>query len=145
MGLSILLILFMTGRSSRSFGKRVAKGAYALYGITSYLSDFMSYSRLLALGLATGVISQVFNMMASMVANMLVSKGMGGTIAGAVLMAIICVIGHAFNLGISLIGCYVHTNRLQYIEFFGKFYEGGGREYTPLSANTKFFKFREEK
>lgn len=143
--LGILMILFMSGRSSSSFGKRIAKGAYALYGVTSYLSDFMSYSRLLALGLATGVISQVFNMMASMMAKKLISMGSAGTAAGAVVMLIICLGGHLFNLGISLIGCYVHTNRLQYIEFFGKFYEGGGREYEPLSANTKYFKFKEEK
>lgn len=132
-----VVILFMNGRSSRNFLIRIMKGAYALYGITSYLSDFVSYSRLLALALATGVISQVFNQMAVMVGSS------GGV--GIVLLIIVCIIGHAFNIGISLIGCYVHTSRLQYVEFFGKFYEGGGEAFAPLSANTKHFKFKEEK
>ncbi|MBQ9993953.1 MAG: V-type ATP synthase subunit I, partial [Clostridia bacterium] len=113
----------------------VLKGAYNLYGATSYLSDVLSYSRLLALGLATGVISQVVNQMAVMVS---------GGVIGKVFMLLVLLIGHAFNIGISLIGCYVHTCRLQYIEFFGKFYEGGGREFKPFAANTKHFKFKEE-
>ncbi len=143
-GISVVLVLLMNARGTKSVGKRLLKGAYALYGVTGYLSDFMSYSRLLALALATGVISQVFNKMASMVGGGLSGSGAVGTVIGGILMVVICIIGHAFNLGISLIGCYVHTNRLQYIEFFGKFFEGGGREYKPLTANTKFFKFKEE-
>ncbi len=134
---SVVGILIMNGRSSKNIFKRLAKGAYALYGVTSYLSDIMSYSRILALGLATGVISQVFNQMGSMV-------GSAGGVVGAIGMAVVCLIGHAFNIGISLIGCYVHTCRLQYIEFFGKFYEGGGKKFEPLSVNTKFFKLKEE-
>jgi len=134
---SVVGILVMNGRSSKNLFKRLAKGAYALYGVTSYLSDIMSYSRILALGLATGVISQVFNQMGAMVG------GIGGVL-GVLGMTVVCIIGHAFNIGISLIGCYVHTCRLQYIEFFGKFYEGGGKEFEPLSVNTKFFKFKEE-
>lgn len=134
---SVAAILFMNGRSSKNFIVRIMKGAYALYGVTSYISDFMSYSRILALGLATGVISQVFNQMGAM-------AGGSGSVFGIIFMVIICLIGHAFNIGISLIGCYVHTCRLQYVEFFGKFYEGGGREFTPLAANNKYFKFKEE-
>lgn len=132
----LLVILIFAGRSSKSIGKRVLKGAYALYNATGYLSDFLSYSRLLALGLATGVISQVFNTIGTM---------FGGGIFGAVMLVIVGLIGHALNIGISLIGCYVHTCRLQYVEFFGKFYEGGGREFRPFSAKTKSFKFKEEK
>ncbi|MBP3414993.1 MAG: V-type ATP synthase subunit I [Clostridia bacterium] len=135
--LSVAVILFMNGRSSKNFIVRIMKGAYALYGITSYLSDFMSYSRILALGLATGVISQVFNQMGSM-------AGGSGSVFGIIFMILICLVGHAFNIGISLIGCYVHTCRLQYVEFFGKFYEGGGEDFTPLASNTKHFKFKEE-
>lgn len=132
---SVLVILFMNGRSSKSPFKRLLKGAYALYGVTSYLGDFMSYSRLLALGLATGVISQVFNTIGSM---------FGGGVLGAVIMVIVGVIGHTLNIAISLIGCYVHDCRLQYVEFFGKFYEGGGRPFVPLTANTKYFRFKED-
>ncbi len=131
----VALILFLSGRS-KSPGKTLLKGAYNLYGATSYLSDFLSYSRILALALATGVISQVFNTIGSM---------FGGGAVGAVIMVIVCIIGHILNILISLIGCYVHTCRLQYVEFFGKFYEGGGREFKPFSAKTQTFKFKEEK
>ena len=116
-------------------GKRLAKGAYSLYGVTSWLSDILSYSRLLALGLATGVIATVFNKMGSM---------FGSGIVGAVIFTIVFVIGHTLNLGINALGAYVHTNRLQFVEFFGKFFEGGAREFTPFAAHTKNYKFKEE-
>lgn len=135
MAAGLVLILFLSGRSKSPI-KTLLKGAYNLYGATSYLSDFLSYSRILALALATGVISQVFNTIGSM---------FGGGTVGAVIMVIVCLIGHILNILISLIGCYVHTCRLQYVEFFGKFYEGGGREFKPFSAKTKTFKFEEEK
>ena len=103
---------------------------YELYNVTGYLSDILSYSRLLALGLATGVIANVFNKMGSM---------MGGGVLGAVLFTVIFVIGHTMNIGINLLGAYVHTNRLQFVEFFGKFYEGGGRKFSPFRAETRYF------
>ncbi len=131
----VAIILLLSGRSKNP-AKSLLKGAYNLYGAMNYLSDFLSYSRILALALATTVISQVFNTIASM---------FGGGVVGAVIMVIICTIGHILNILISLIGCYVHTCRLQYVEFFGKFYEGGGREFKPFSAKTKTFKFEEEK
>ncbi len=131
----LIMVLFLSGRSKNPV-KSLIKGAYNLYGAMNYLSDFLSYSRILALALATSVISQVFNTIGSM---------FGGGVTGAIIMVIVCVIGHILNILISLIGCYVHTCRLQYVEFFGKFYEGGGREFKPFSAKTKTFKFEEEK
>ncbi len=131
----LIMVLLLSGRSKNPL-KSLLKGAYNLYGATNYLSDFLSYSRILALALATGVISQVFNTIGSM---------FGGGVTGAIVMVIVCAIGHILNILISLIGCYVHTCRLQYVEFFGKFYEGGGREFKPFSAKTKTFKFEEEK
>ncbi|MEG2381108.1 MAG: V-type ATP synthase subunit I [Oscillospiraceae bacterium] len=128
-------IILFAGRSSKNPAKRVAKGAYELYNVTGYLSDILSYSRLLALGLATGVIAEVFNKMGSM---------FGGGIIGAIAFLIIFIIGHTLNIGINLLGAYVHTNRLQFVEFFGKFYEGGGEKYSPYSVNTKYYKFKEE-
>ncbi len=128
-------IILFGGRSSKNPAKRFAKGLYELYGITSYLSDILSYSRLLALGLATGVIAQVFNQMGSM---------FGSGVVGFILFCIVFIIGHTLNMGINLLGAYVHTNRLQFVEFFGKFYEGGGEKFKPFSANTKYFKFKEE-
>lgn len=131
-------IIATNGRESKHPFKRFLKGAYALYGISSYLSDVLSYSRLLALGLATGVIATVINTMAAM------AGGIGGII-GFIIFAVICVFGHLLNLGINALGAYVHTNRLQYVEFFGKFYEGGGRAFTPFSQRSKYFKFKESK
>ncbi len=128
-------IILTDGRSSKNIFKRLAKGLYGLYNVTGYLSDILSYSRLLALGLATGVIAQVFNKMGSM---------LGGGVVGFILFMIVFIIGHTMNIGINLLGAYVHTNRLQFVEFFGKFYEGGGEKYAPFSAKTKYFKIRED-
>lgn len=132
-------ILFTAGRDSKNPFKRLAKGAYGLYNVTGYLSDILSYSRLLALGLATGVIGTVFNQMASMLAGI-----DGGGIIGAILYIVVFLIGHGLNFGINVLGAYVHTNRLQFVEFFGKFYNGGGRKFTPYKINTKNYKIKEE-
>lgn len=133
-GLGALGIVLFTARSG-GVGKRIAKGAYALYGVTSWLSDILSYSRLLALGLATGVIATVFNKMGTMFGNGFI---------GAVVFIIIFAVGHTLNIFVNLLGAYVHTNRLQFVEFFGKFYEGGGRPFKPFAANTKYYKFKSE-
>lgn len=128
-------IVLTAGRSSKNPFKRFAKGLYELYNVTGYLSDILSYSRLLALGLATGVIAQVFNKIGSMG---------GRTFYGIPLFIVVFIVGHSINLGINLLGAYVHTNRLQFVEFFGKFYEGGGRKYEPFSENTKYYKIKED-
>ena len=130
-----LLILFTAGRESKSPFKRLLKGLYGLYGVTGYLSDILSYSRLLALGLATGVIAQVFNKMGTMAGN--------GPV-GIVLFIVVFIVGHTMNIAINLLGAYVHTNRLQFVEFFGKFYEGGGRKFSPFFVNTKYFNVTED-
>lgn len=128
-------ILLMSGRSHKNPVLRIALGAYDIYGITSWLSDVLSYSRLLALGLATGVIAQVVNQMGSMA---------GSSIFGTILFIVVFIIGHIFNLAINLLGAYVHTNRLQYVEFFNKFYEGGGRAFRPFRQNTKYIEIKED-
>ena len=63
---------------------------------------------------------------------------------GAILFILVFVIGHALNLAINAMGAYVHTNRLQFVEFFGKFYEGGGRKFNPFGEHTKYFKVEED-
>lgn len=109
---------------------RILLGVYEVYNITiGWLSDTLSYSRLLALGLATGVIAQVFNQLGTM---------FGGGVLGAILFIVVFLIGHVFNLAINVLGAYVHTCRLQYVEFFGKFYEGGGKKFEPFFADTKY-------
>ena len=131
-GIGAAGIVLFGGRDAANIGVRIGKGAYALYGVTSYLSDILSYSRLLALGLATGVISSVFNSMAAMVAT--------PPVIGVVLFILIVVVGHTLNLAINALGAYVHTNRLEYVEFFSKFYDGGGKPFTPFEEKTKYFK-----
>ncbi len=136
--ISAIGIILTGGRESRNWFKRILKGLYALYGITGYLSDVLSYSRLLALGLATSVIATVFNKMGSMVAT-----GLGGGVVGFVIFLVIFIIGHLLNLAINALGAYVHSNRLHYVEFFGKFYEGGGRPFEPFMEKTKYYKVQE--
>lgn len=126
-------IILTAGRESKNPGKRLLKGFYGLYGVTSYLNDIMSYSRLLALGIATGVIGSVFNMLGTM---------FGGGVLGVIFFIPIFVVGHLLNFGINILGAYVHTTRLQYVEFFNKFFEGGGRKFQPFAEKTKFYQVK---
>ena len=133
----MVVILLMSGRANKNWGLRIALGAYDIYGVTGWLSDALSYSRLLALGLATGVIASVINTMAAMV-------GEGKGIIGLIIFFIIFIIGSVLNFAINLLGAYVHTNRLQYVEFFGKFYDGGGEPFEPFETKTKYIEFNKE-
>jgi V/A-type H+-transporting ATPase subunit I len=101
-----------------------------LYNVSGYLSDILSYSRLLGLGMATGIIANVINIVAMMVFQL--------PVIGPIGAVLILVGGHLFNLFISVVGSYVHCSRLQYVEFFGKFYEGGGRAFAPFAPETKY-------
>lgn len=132
--LCALGIILTSGRESRGF-KRILKGLYGLYNVSGWLSDVLSYSRLLALGLATSVIASVINQMAAM---------LGTGIISTVMFVIIVIAGHTLNIGINALGAYVHTNRLQFVEYFGKFYEGGGKKFKPFATNTTYYKFKEE-
>ncbi len=128
-------LVLMSGRENKNPVLRIALGAYDIYNITGWLSDVLSYSRLLALGLATGVIASVVNQMGSM---------FGKGIVGVIGFALVFVVGHTLNLAINLLGAYVHTNRLQFVEFFGKFYEGGGKPFEPFKSDTKYVDIKEE-
>lgn len=127
-------LVLTQGRDAETIGGKIGGGIYGLYGITSYIGDIVSYSRLLALGLATGFIANAFNLMIT-----LIPAGPARIIAGIIIFTI----GHLFNLGINALGAYVHTSRLQYLEFFNKFYEGGGKPFTPFEATNKFVKVME--
>ena len=133
--IGVLMIVLMKGRETKNPIVRIFNGILGLYDITSFASDALSYSRLMALGLATGVIAQVVNIMGTLAGNGVVS---------VILFIVVSLVGHSLNFAINALGAYVHTNRLQYVEFYSKFYEGGGREFSPLSVNTKYFKFMEE-
>ena len=128
-------ILFTAGRAKKGIFGKITGGLGSLYGITSYLSDILSYSRLLALGLATGVVAQVINTLGSLA---------GGGIKGAIVLLIAFVFGTIFNIAINALGAFVHTCRLQYVEFFGKFYSGGGKAFAPFERNTQYIKILKE-
>ncbi|MDD4779884.1 MAG: V-type ATP synthase subunit I [Tissierellia bacterium] len=128
-------LVLTQGREKKNIISKLTSGVLSLYGITGYLSDVLSYSRLLALGLATGVISSVLSIMGSMG---------GHTIIGIILFLVVFVIGHSLNFAINALGAFVHSARLQYVEFFGKFYEGGGEPFNPLTKKTKYIKIIKE-
>ncbi|WP_461613270.1 V-type ATP synthase subunit I [Clostridium sp. Marseille-QA1073] len=127
----MILILLTHGRSEKGIGAKLGAGLYSLYGITGYVGDLVSYTRLAALGLATGFIGSAFNLMIGM---------LGNPIAKILAGSLIFVVGHIFNLFINALGAYVHTCRLQYLEYFNKFYEGGGKTFRPLKFSSKYVK-----
>ncbi|NCB62405.1 MAG: V-type ATP synthase subunit I [Clostridia bacterium] len=106
-------------------------GVTSLYDITGYFGDVLSYSRLMVMMLAGSVIGQVFNILGTMPGNVLV-------------FLVVFLLGHSFNIALNVIGVYVHTSRLQYLEFFGKFYKEGGRPFKPLGFSTKYVDIKEE-
>ena len=132
--IGLALILVMQERGQKNWVLRILLGAYDVYGVSGWLSDVLSYSRLLALGLATGVIAQVINMMGSMG---------GRSVIGVIMFIIVFIVGHALNFAINVLGAYVHTNRLQFVEFFGKFYEGGGRPFKAFQTANKYTEIKE--
>ncbi len=132
----VALLVLTAGRSSKSVFGKFFGGLYALYNTaTGYLGDILSYSRLLALGLATGSIAGVINLIGTMPENKIVKL---------VLLIVVFIVGHTANLAINLLGAYVHTDRLQFVELFSKFYTGGGREFDPFTVKTQYIKFKEE-
>ncbi len=118
----IAMILFLKGIGEKTVFAWLIKGLGGLYSLISFACDLLSYSRILALGLVASVIAQVINMLTSM--------GSSGPV-GFIFMLIIMILGHVLNLAINLLGTFVHAARLQYIEFFGKFYEDGGEAFKP--------------
>ena len=119
--IGMLGIVVFGARDAKTLVGRIGGGLYSLYGITSYIGDFVSYLRLMALGLAGGFIASAINI----IVKMLVSKGILGIIVGVVVFTL----GQSFNIFLSFLSSYVHTSRLTYVEFFSKFYEGGGKAF----------------
>lgn len=126
-------LLFLGGRHKKGFGK-VTGGLLEIYNVTSYMSDILSYARILALGLATGVIAQVVNTIGALA---------GGGIKGAIIFIIVFVIGTVINFLINVLGAFVHSARLQFIEFFSRFYEDGGEAFAPFKRETKYIRIDE--
>lgn len=127
-GIAIMVVsAFLQGKG---FGRVTGIFGAVYNGVTGYLGDILSYSRLMALMLAGSVIASVFNQL--------------GALGGILLFIPVAIIGHFLNFALNLIGCFVHTMRLQFLEFFGKWYRDGGRPFRPLNYNTKYVDIKEE-
>ncbi|MFZ3085084.1 MAG: V-type ATPase 116kDa subunit family protein [Candidatus Hydromicrobium sp.] len=129
---AVIIILF-GARSEKSWGLRIFMGFLNLTivsGLTSFLGDFLSYIRLMALGLVTAGIGISINKIAFQFLSI--------PVAGIVLLIIIFIFGHIFNIAINVLGGFIHTLRLQYVEFFPKFYVGGGRPFEALKDEHKY-------
>ena len=126
---AILVVLALT----QGYGKKGIVGklmgiAGSLYNnVTGYFSDILSYSRLMALMLAGAVTAQVFNTLGAMTGNVIA-------------FFIIAMVGNALNFALNILGCFVHDMRLQCLEYFGRFYEDGGKPFRPLDLDTKYYK-----
>lgn len=124
-------LILTQGRAKKNIIGKFISGLLSLYDTSGYLSDVLSYSRLFAMGLATGVVG--------MVVNTIVGMLMGNPV-GMVFGVIVFIAGHTVNIAINVLGAYVHASRLQYIEYYGKFYQDGGEKFKPLSLKTKHIK-----
>jgi V/A-type H+-transporting ATPase subunit I len=131
-----IVLLATQGREKTGFISKAISGVLSLYDATSYLGDVLSYSRLLALGLATSAVGVIINMLA----------GLAGDIpfVGWILALLLIIGGHVFSVAVNVLGAFVHSLRLQYVEFFSKFYSGGGRVFSPLSYNTSYVSIKRE-
>ena len=126
---ALCLLVLTQGRREKGLLRKLGKGLASLYGLVGYLSDLLSYARLFGLGLATGVIALVMNTLAVMLFQNPWTAALGVIVAAG---------GHLFNLAINVLGAYVHDCRLQYIEFFSRFYTGGGRVFRPMLSELKY-------
>ena len=124
-GVTLVIAMIAAGRHEKFFGK-LSKGFGTLYGIINYMSDILSYARLYGLMLSGAVIAQIVSQYA-------VGFITGGGVL-AVLGVLLMLVGHVFNLAIGLLGAYIHDARLQYVEFYGRFYEGEGELFVPLGS-----------
>jgi len=129
-----LMLIVSQGRHETSMAGKIITGIVSVYGIlgsygcTAFIGDVLSYSRLLALGLTTSIVGKAFNI----VANLVKSKPW----IGPILFVVIVLLGHTFNFAISMLGAFVHSARLIFLEFFGRFYESGGLRFKPFGFGT---------
>ena len=130
---SAAVLVLTQGRSSKGLFGKLGGGLGSLYNVFGFVGDALSYTRLFALSLSSGIIAWVFNML----------SGLAGTgFLGIIFMIIVLLIGHLLNFSLSMLSAYVHTSRLQYVEFFGKFLEGNGDEFIPLARRTQYIEIK---
>ena len=128
---ALAFLVLTQGRKEKGIIKKLLMGVLSLYESINFFSDVLSYSRLLALGLATSALAFAVNLIASMVNDMV-------PVVGGILMVIILVVGHLFNLAVNLLGAFIHSARLQFVEFFGKFITGTGRNFKPFKREERY-------
>jgi len=127
-------LVLTQGRSEKGIIAKAVIGLVSLYGVlgtygvTSFIGDTLSYSRLLALGLTTSIVAMAFNEIASMFQST--------PVVGVVLFAVVVLVGHTFNFAVSILSAFVHSARLIFLEFFSRFYEGGAKRFAPLGFNS---------
>lgn len=129
--LALISIVATQGRKESSILKKFFVGVLSIYNSVSYFADVLSYSRLLALGLATSALAFSVNLIAGMANEML--PYVGGLVA-----AFIAVLGHTFNMAVNILGAFIHSARLQFVEFFGKFVSGGGKSFKPFREEERY-------
>ncbi|MBU0723078.1 hypothetical protein KJ973_02180 [Patescibacteria group bacterium] len=127
----IASIVLLTGHREKGAPKKIMTGAMGLYSVVGFFSDILSYSRLFALGLATTAIAFAVNMIAVLAQDMV-------PVVGTLVMVIILVIGHLFNLVINTLGAFIHSARLQFVEFFSKFISGSGVDFKPFKREERY-------
>ncbi|MGQ9602101.1 MAG: V-type ATP synthase subunit I [Candidatus Bipolaricaulia bacterium] len=147
-GASLIWAIMMTpgksfGRKLISVVKRLGSGLFRLYGATGFLGDMLSYARIMALGVATGLIAMSINTFATVLGGVL--PGLFGLpkVVGLVVAALIIAVGQPFSLVINTLSAFVHSARLQYVEFFTKFYESGGDRFRPFTKEPVFYEVKE--
>lgn len=128
------VLLMASGALHKKGAKKITGALGSLYGIINFFSDLMSYTRIFGLGLASAVIGMVFNEIGNVIMGLIPIKAIGVIVAIFILL-----VGHVFNIGINALGAYVHNSRLQFVEFFGKFYTGGGELFKPLGSEMKYY------
>jgi V/A-type H+-transporting ATPase subunit I len=128
-------IVLTQGRENKGIGAKLGGGIYGLYGITSYIGDLVSYSRIMAIGLAGGFIAASFNMIIGMIPSPF----------NFIIGIFIFVVAQTFNLLLSALSAYVHSARLQYVEYFSKYYEGGGKAFVAFKSINQYFKIKTRK
>ncbi len=129
-GVSLVLAMLTAGRNEKLFGK-FTKGFGAAYGVINYASDILSYARLYGLMLSGAVIAQI-------IATYSLQFILSGNIGLILLAVVLLLVGNAFNLVMNLLGAYIHDARLQYVEFYGRFFEGEGELFSPLGSTHKY-------
>ena len=125
-----VILVATQGREKPSIFGKIFSGVMSLYNVTGYLGDVLSYSRLLALGLGSAAVGMVINLLAKLVADV--------PYVGIVLAVLLFVVGHLFSIAVNLLGAFIHPLRLQYVEFFGKFYDAAGHDFAPLSNAAQY-------